>query len=53
MTEGDVTVNGSACVLSELKAMLDRMEQLGLLVDNVPRRTGSFRWTAKRYPPLR
>ena len=53
MTEGDVTVNGSACVLSELKAMLDRMEQLGLLVDNVPAADWQLQVDGQTVPPLR
>ncbi len=36
MSEGDVTVNGRACGLAELNAVLDGMERLGLLVDDVP-----------------
>lgn len=52
MTEGDVTVNGSACVLSELKAMLDRMEQLGLLVDNVPAADWQLQVDGQTVPPI-
>ena len=33
MSEGDVTVNGRACGLAELNAVLDGMERLGLLVE--------------------
>lgn len=36
MSEGDVSVNGRACGITELKAVLGTMEKLGLLVDDVP-----------------
>ena len=52
MTEGDMTVNGSACVLSELKGMLDRMEQLGLLVDNVPAADWQLQVDGQTVPPI-
>lgn len=36
MSEGDVTVNGRACEITELKAVLGTMESLGLLAGDVP-----------------
>lgn len=36
MSENNVTVNGRACESTELKAVLETMEKLGLLVGDVP-----------------
>lgn len=36
LSGGEVTVNGHPCSVTELKEALDRLEALGLLVDNVP-----------------